>query len=184
MTTNLNHKDPFKDFIKILVVLLLSLSLGCTLFCCASKGVAPTHTIERVIEHRSDSVKVTEVNKAIIDSLIVRVSKVRTAKPECDSITQVALNQALRQLNSYKKSGNNEASVHYDEKLKQIVVLLKQAETKNQITTTSKVEKEKEKEVKPIVITEKYIPKWVKILAFIGGLTVLFLGWRFGRICI
>ncbi|TEB41657.1 hypothetical protein D0809_24375, partial [Flavobacterium circumlabens] len=62
--------------------------------------------------------------------------------------------------------------------------LLKQAETKTQTTATNKVEKEKEKEVKPIIIREKYFPVWVKILAVIGGLIILFLGWRIGRIFI
>lgn len=184
MTTNLDQKDPFKEFLRILVILLLSFSLGCILFCCSSKKTNPTHTIERIVEHKTDSIKTTEINRAILDSLIVKVTKVKTAKPECDSITQATLDQVLRQLNSYKKSGSNEASVRYDETLKQIVVLLKQAETKSQITSVNKLEKEKEKEVEPIVIREKYIPKWVKILAFMGGLAILFLGWRIGRIFI
>lgn len=184
MTTNLDHKDPFKEFLRILVILLISFSFVCTLFCCSSKKTIPTRTIERIIEHKTDSVKTTEINRAILDSLIVKVAKVKTAKPECDSITQATLDQVLRQLNSYKKSGNNQASVRYDEALKQIVVLLKQAETKSQITSVNSQEKEKEKEVEPLVIREKYIPKWVKILAFIGGLAIVFLGWRIGRIFI
>lgn len=184
MTTNLDHKDPFKEFLRILVILLISFSFACTLLCCSSKKTDPVHTIKRIVEHRTDSVKTSEINRAILDSLIVKVAKVKTAKPECDSITQATLDQVLRQLNSYKKSGNNEASVRYDEALKQIVVLLKQAETKSQIIATNKLKKEKEKEVEPIVIREKYIPKWVKIMAFIGGLAIVFLGWRIGRIFI
>ncbi|RKR11123.1 hypothetical protein C8C83_2821 [Flavobacterium sp. 90] len=184
MTTNLDHKDPFKEFLRILVILLISFSFGCALLCCSSKKTIPTRTIERIIEHKTDSVKTTEINRAILDSLIVKVAKVKTAKPECDSITQATLDQVLRQLNSYKKSGSNEASVRYDEALKQIVVLLKQAETKSQITSVNKEDKEKEKEIEPIVIREKYIPKWVKILAFIGGLAIVFLAWRIGRIFI
>ncbi|WP_337967190.1 hypothetical protein [uncultured Flavobacterium sp.] len=184
MKTNLYHQDPFKGFLRIPFILLLSWSLVFVLSGCSSKKPDPVHTIERSVEHKTDSVKTTEINQAILDSLIVKVGKVKTAKPECDSITQATLDQVLRQLNSYKKSGSNEASVRYDEALKQIVVLLKQAETKSQITSVNKVEKEKEKEVEPIVIREKYIPAWVKIFAFIGGLAILFLGWRIGRIFI
>ncbi|RUT67734.1 hypothetical protein D0817_24845 [Flavobacterium cupreum] len=183
MTTNLYHKDPFKGFLRILFILLLSLSLA-FVFSCSSKKPDPVHTIERTVEHTKDSVKTTEINQAIFDSLVIKLAKVKTAKPECDSITQATLDQVLRQLNSYKKSGSNEASVRYDEALRQIVVLLKQAETKTQTTATNKVEKEKEKEVKPIIIREKYFPVWVKILAVIGGLIILFLGWRIGRIFI
>lgn len=183
MKTNLYHKDPFKGFLRILFILLLSLSLA-LVFSCSSKQTAPVHIIERTLEHKSDSVKTTEINKAILDSLIIKVAKVKTAKPECDSITQVTLDQVLRQLNSYKKSGTNEASVRYDEALRQIVVLLKQAETKTQTTAINKVEKQKEKEVEPTIIREKFIPEWVKILAFIGGLTILFLSWRIVRIFI
>ena len=184
MTTNLDDKDPFKEFLRVLVVLLISLLFAFTLLGCSSKKTIPTRTIERIVEHKTDSVKTTEISQAILDSLIVKVAKVKTAKPECDSITQATLDQVLRQLNSYKKSGSNEASVRYDEALGQIVVLLKQAQTKSQIIATNKLEKEKEKEVKPIIIKEKYIPQWVKILAFIGGLAILFLGWRIGRIFI
>lgn len=184
MTTNLDHKNPFKEFLRILVILLISFSLAVTLLCCSSKKTDPARTIERTVEHRTDSVKTTEISQAILDSLIVKVAKVKTAKPECDSITQATIDQVLRQLNSYKKSGSNEASVRYDEALRQIVVLIKQAQTKSQIIATNKLEKEKEKEVEPIIIREKYIPKWVKVLAFIGGLAILFLGWRIGRIFI
>jgi hypothetical protein len=168
----------------VLIVILFLFAF--TLFVgCAVKPIENTHTIEHIIEQKTDSVKTTQISKAILDSLIVKVAKVKTSKPECDSITQATLDQVLKQLNSYKKSGDNEAGIRYNEKLQQLVLWLKQGETKNQNLSTNKSIKDKEKEVKPPVIVKvKFIPFWIKILAWIGGLTVAFLGWRFARIFI
>lgn len=184
MTLNEKQPNPFIKFLQV-IILILFLSAFMTLVSCASKPIENTHTIERIIEQKTDSVKTTEVSKAILDSLIVKVAKVKTSKPECDSITQATLDQVLRQLNTYKKSGDNEAGVQYDEKLDRLVLWLKQAESKNENSVTNKSTKEKEKEVlPPVIVKVKFIPFWIKILAWIGGITLAFLAWRFGRIFI
>jgi hypothetical protein len=131
MTTNLPHENPFKLFLKIAVTLIACLAIVVLLFGCASKPIENTHTIERIIEHKSDSVSSTQVNKAILDSLIIQIAKVKTAKPECDSITQATLDQVLRQLNSRKKSGDNEAGIYFDELKNQLVIWQKINETLN-----------------------------------------------------
>lgn len=183
MTTNYNQ-NPFKKFLQVIVVMFFAIALSFIVWGCASKPIEATHTIERIIEHKTDSSKITQVNKAILDSLVIKIAKVKTAKPECDSITQATLDQVLRQLNMYKKAGNNEASIGYDEILKEIVVLLKQGETKDEVITTNKLEKDKEKdkEVKPVFI--RYIPWWVKFLAWIGGGFLAYIVWRIARIFI
>ncbi|WP_281238162.1 hypothetical protein [Flavobacterium praedii] len=180
MTTNAPMQSPFKGN-NVLIILLTLFFTIMLLVGCKATPPTNTHTIERIIEHKTDSTKVTQVNKAILDSLVIKIAKVKTVKPECDSITQATLDQVLSQLNSYKKSGNNEYRIGYDAALKQIVILLKQAETKDESTTTNKVEKEKEKdkEIKPVLI--KYIPWWVKYLAYLGGATLLYLAYRISR---
>lgn len=185
MTLNEKQPNPFIKFLQV-IILILFLSAFMTLVSCGSgKPIQNTHTIERIIEQKTDSIKTTEVSKAILDSLIIKVAKVKTSKPECDSITQATLDQVLRQLNTYKKSGDNETGVQYDEKLNRLVLWLKQAESKNQNSATSKSVNDKAKEVlPPVIVKVKFIPFWVKILAWIGGITLAFLGWRFGRIFI
>jgi uncharacterized cysteine cluster protein YcgN (CxxCxxCC family) len=182
MTTNLPHENPFKLFLKVIVTFIACLAIGLLLFGCASKPIESTHTIERIIEHKTDSVKTTQVNAAILDSLVIKIAKVKTVKPECDSITQATLDQVLRQLNTYKKSGNNEYKMGYDEALRQVVLSIKQAETKIENTATNKTDTDKGKEKEIVEIPVKYIPWWVEWLAYLGAATLLFGAYRISRI--
>jgi hypothetical protein len=184
MTTNNLQENPFKLFLKVFVTFITCLAIAILLFGCASKPIESTHTIERIIEHKTDSVRSTEVNKAILDSLIIQVGKVATAKPECDSITQATLDQVLSQLNSRKKSGDNEAGVYYDQLKRQIVAYIKEAETRNEKTSTNKEKTETSKEKEIIKIPVKYIPWWAKTLAFLGGITLVYVAYRISRIWI
>lgn len=182
MYANTPQENPFQTFMKVLF--FISIAFLVTLFMngCASKPVQNTHTIERIIEHRTDSVKTTQVNAAIIDSLIIQIAKVKTAKPECDSITQATLDQVLKQLNTSKKSGYNEAKIYYDDLLKQIIVILKQAETKTENTVTNKIDTDTSKDKEIVKVEVKYIPWWVKCLAWWGFATLLYVAWRISRI--
>jgi exopolysaccharide biosynthesis protein len=184
MTTNNLQENPFKLFLKVLVTFIAFLAITILLFGCASKPIASTHTIERIIEHKTDSVRSTQVNAAILDSLITKIAKVKTAKPECDSITQAALDQVLKQLNSRKKSGNNEAGIYYDELKSQIIAWQKIAETYSEKLATNK-EKIYIKGDKQIVnVPVKYIPWWVEYLAYLGAATLLYVAYRISRIWI
>jgi hypothetical protein len=182
MTANNLQGNPLKLFIKVFVTLISGLAIAMLLFGCASKPIENSHTIEHIIEYKTDSVKVTQVNKAILDSLIIQVGKVTTAKPECDSITQATLDQVLRQLNSRKKSGDNEAGFYYDELKRQIVAYIKEGETRNENTATNKAKTETSKEKEIVKIPVKYIPWWAKTLAFLGGITLIYVGYRVSRI--
>ncbi|MFV8347262.1 hypothetical protein [Flavobacterium sp. ZB4P13] len=184
MYANTPHENPFQTFMKVLFFISIAFLVTLALQGCASKPIESTHTIERIIEHRTDSVKVTQVNKAILDSLIIQVAKVKSAKPECDSITQATLDQVLKQLNTSKKSGYNEAKVYYDDLLKQIIVRLKLAETRTENTATNKADTDTSKDKEFVKVPVKYIPFWVKILAWIGFFSVLFLAYRISRIFI
>lgn len=160
-------------------------AIASTAFSCASKApIENTHTVERILEIKTDSVKVTEVNKAISDSLIVNIPVVKTAKPECDSITQNELNRVLGLLNSYKKSGQNETRIYYNPLKGQIIAWQKIPATKTETTNTNKSIKDNKKDIKFIKIPVKYIPFWVKCLAWIGGLTLAYIVWRIARIFI
>lgn len=185
MTKEPNPNDYTKLFLKvILFATILSLTITMIFGCVSKKPIESLHTIERIIEHKTDSSKITQVNKAIIDSLIIAIAKVKTAKPECDSITQATLDNVLAQLNSRKKSGDNEAGIYYDKLKKQIVLWQKLAETKTETTATNKQNNNSQIEKKVVLVPVKYIPLWVKILAWIGGLTLVFIAWRIARIFI
>ena len=183
MTTNNNPKDnQIRLFFQIIALNILAIIL-CFLFNrCAAKPVQNTHTVEHIVQHKKDSVKVTTINKAILDSLIIQVAKVKTIKPECDSITQATLDQVLRQLNTRKKSGDNETGIYYNELKKLLVAWQKVGETSNEKITTNKATSDKSKEVEKVKIPVKYIPAWVKYLAYLGVAFILFLAWRISKI--
>lgn len=185
MTTNPTLNDYTKLYLKvILFATILSLTITMLFGCASKKPIESSHTIERIIETKTDSSKIIEVNKAIIDSLIIAIAKVKTAKPECDSIAQATLDNVLAQLNSRKKSGDNEAVIYYDKVKKQIVLWQKLGETKTEKTATNKQNTNSQIEKKVVSVPVKYIPLWVKILAWIGGLTIVFVIWRIARIFI
>lgn len=182
MNSNYQSENPLKTFIQTFVVLLVIFVLSFLLKGCASKPIEKTHTIERIVEYKTDSVKVTAINKAILDSLIIQVSKVKTIKPECDSVAQATLDQLLRQLNSRKKSGDNEIGIYYDDIKKMIVAWQKVEQTQNEKVASNKTAKATSVEKQIVEVPIKYIPLWVKCFAFLGFATVIFLVWRIAKI--
>lgn len=181
MTTNNLQENPFKLFIKVFCTFTAFLLIAILLFGCASKPIEKIHTIERIIEFKKDSVNVKQINKAVLDSLFIQIAKVKTVKPECDSITQVTLDQVLTQVNSRKKSGDNEAGIYYDELKRQIIAYIKSAETTNEKTALNTVKKDIKIEKEVVKVPVKYIPWWVKTLAWIGGITIAYVTYRVSR---
>lgn len=184
METNLYEKDPFKQLIQVIVISLLAIALSYLVWGCASKPIENTKTKEIVSYTRKDSVKITVINGAINDTLKLNIATVKTVKPECDSVAQLELERTLKLLNSYKSSGENKQGVYYDALKKQLVMWQKLAQTKNENTATSYkyIYIKADKEIKKIPV--KYIPWWVKSLAFIGLLTLIYITYRISRIWI
>lgn len=182
MTLKSTKNNALRIYIITNLIFISAILLCFILNGCKSKPIESTHAIERIIEHHTDSVKVKQVNKAILDSLIIQIGKVKTAKPECDSIAQATLEQVLKQLNSRKKSGDNEAGIYYDEIKKMLVAYQKIGETSSDYTKILAVIKELEKDKEVTKIPVKYIPWWVKYLAYLGVAFIVFLAWRLSKI--
>lgn len=182
MNPNYQSENPLKTFLQTLLVLALVFMLTLLMNGCASKPLEKTHTIERVVTYKADSLKVTVVNQAVLDSLFIQVSKVKTLKPECDSITQITLDQLLVQLNSKKKSGENAMGIYYDTIKKMIVGWQKMAETQNEKLVSNKTANTIAIEKESIEVPVKYIPFWVKILAVLGGISLGVVVWRVAKI--
>jgi biopolymer transport protein ExbD len=184
MITSTTPQNPFKLFLKVIAFLLIYFALCIVLHGCASKPIQNNRTIETVVTHKKDSIKTTVINNAVNDTLKIQVPKIQTAKPECDSITKAEVERVLELLNTSKKSGDNETGIYYDNLKNQIIAWQKIAETKNETTATSKeyIYLKGDKSVEYVQV--KYIPFWVKILAYLGGVFLVFLSWRIGRIFI
>jgi hypothetical protein len=158
------------------------LFLFVSLVSCKSRQIANTHTIERITEVKKDSTSVKEISKAINDSLFLKIAAIKSAKPECDSLINIEIKNLLKRIESHKKSGDNALGFYFDELNNMLVAYGSMQETMNERVNTlsAKNNSKKDLEVKPIQV--KYTPKWIKILAILGGLFLLFLGWRFYRI--
>lgn len=107
---------------------------------------------------------------------------IKTAKPECDSITKEYLENYLRNLETHKTSGDNSYGFKYDELKKMLVFYINLAETKNEKQLNSKIEVSEDNKEKISTITVKFIPKYIKVLAWFGVAFVLFLLYRFSLI--
>lgn len=182
MNSNYQSENPLKTFIQSLVIVLVIFILSLFLKSCASKPIEKIHTVDHIVEYKTDSVQVTAINNAILDSIIIQVSKVKTTKPECDSITQVTLDQLLSQLNSRKKSGDNEVGIYYDDIKKMIVAWQKVAQTQNEKLVINKTAKETSVEKQIVEVPIKYIPLWIKCFAFLGFASIAFFVWRIAKI--
>mgnify|MGYP006204457503 CR=1 FL=1 len=139
-------------------------------------------SIEKTIETKIDSVSTIKISKAIQDSLLIKINEIRTAKPECDSITNAEIKNVLQRLNNVKKSGNNEFGVFYDQIKNEVVIYANIKEQIERDTAVLKAMLSEFKEMKQETKIVEVYPKWLVILAILGGLFIIFLGWRFSKI--
>lgn len=164
-------------FDKKLLTILFAISTGVLLIGCRSSQPIVTSQQEQIKKEVLTVTSTKELKKteAIIDSLKILIGEIKTAKPECDSITQAKISELLSRLNNHKSSGNNSFGSYYDKLKNELVIYANIAATQNERISDlqSKLisESQKSKEIKPI----KYIPKEVKILAFLGLLLLLYL---------
>lgn len=167
--------------IKLLFCLLLPLL---TLQACKTKSKVAQEISK---EYKRDSIvivkeKFVDRNLAINDSIFKVLGDIKTAKPECDSITKEYLENYLRNLETHKTSGDNSYGFKYDELKKMLVFYINLAETKNEkeVDSKLKVSEDNKDNFKTIVV--EVIPKYIKVLAWFGVAFILFLLYRFSLI--
>lgn len=165
----------------ILIATLMAILF--VLVSCGKRPVESKHTTERIIEHRKDSIVNREISKPIIDSLFIRLSKIKTAKPECDSITNAEIHKLLKQIASLKKSGDNELGFYFDEIQNMLVAYGKTGQSLSERIATLEKQLDKKSETIEKEIPVKYIPKWVQGLAIVGFAALVFIAlWIFNSI--
>lgn len=164
-------KKAIAYFFSMLLILLFASML---LVSCRTKQPIRETTETAIINY--DSIyrsKITTKNKAINDSLLVVIGKVKTERKECDSVCQIAIDRLLSQLNTKKTSGDNSYTVFYDPGKNTLNLNSHVGETKGDIETvfryiTKTVYTSKNKDV-PV---ETPLPKWQLFLIIIGGMTI------------
>ena len=157
----------------IKVILLISLSL---IVSCKAKQPIKEVTIQNT--DRFDSVfeyKTVDRNLAIIDSLTMALGKVKTIKPECDTVCQIALDNILGQLNIKKQSGVNSYSIKYDKDSNTIYIAAKVGETKTSISFKDRyIRIIKTLYVSKEIPVERKLPKWQLWLMIAGAASIGF----------
>jgi hypothetical protein len=167
-------KTTLAYFFTFLMVLLVFSFL---LISCKTAQLPPDINIGTHIEKDTTSyVQITDHSKAIIDSLNVQIGLIKTAKPECDSITNVAISNILRTLNTTKQSGDNGYKIKYNELLKRLELIIKVGSTKTENTTSlnAKIRFQDRFITKTITLKER-LPQWQLYLMLIGSGTIVFL---------
>jgi hypothetical protein len=108
--------------------LLIMFAMSCLTSCSPTKPLADTKTEITKWEKTSDK---SETNLAINDSLKLWIGKIKTARPECDSVTQIEIDRVLSQLSRYIQSGNNSYKLNYDLHKKVLSIIAKIGATTN-----------------------------------------------------
>lgn len=164
---------------KKLLTYLVALLLIMVAISCRTKQLPP----DTQVNNSSSTSKVTEKEKtdntkAIIDSLRLLLAKVKTSKPECDSICQAEVDKAYSLLNMMKQSGDNSYELKYDALKRQLDLVLKVAAAKNTEKTIIK-ETDKNSDSQGIKYVQvKVIPDFYRYSAYLGWAAAAFIGLR------
>ena len=145
---------------------LFYISLTFLLIGCASRKPIETHEIKT-------SNKLEVINQPINDKLFISVPEVRTINKDCDSLAQDAVNRFASSIKSEKTSGSNSVKIGFDKAKKAVTIETNVGQTRNSEIT--EVEKIKE------VVVVKECHKIIKIFAFIGLISVIFVAYKVFR---
>lgn len=150
------------------------LSLLLSLLAVACKSVKETQQSQEVTQRtRIDSIFV-EKQVPLRDTVYINIPEIRTIKPECDSLCNEEVRKIMQQISVNRQQGEDSQGVYYNRYKGQLVVYqnigARQSTYQGQFSGyshTKAVEQTK-------IVKQYYVPKLVKILAFIGGGTLLF----------
>lgn len=180
-------QNPLKYWFTMLLILLMASIL---LNSCKSKkpiidqdtNVKDASRYEVATDHQ------LRVNKAVADSVAKILPTIKTGVKDCDSICNDKCNELLEQANFYKKSGENNYKLYFDKEKRLLSFVANLNETISELKIKTEKKEHHFVKTKTITITKTitatYVPFFVKVLAWIGGIALLFLAWRFGRIFI
>ena len=179
MSSNLyENVENLIDSVFQIVKTLISNRLKVVIFCfglsvwfagCKAQPLVIKSNIETEKTYEITTDKVTNNNLEIKDSLKILIQNVRSAVPECDSITNAKIDELLAQINLRKTSGGNSFGIYYDKLRKELIAYTKLGATKTEVTSNHNYKTEILKEVSVKEIPVRYVPKWIQILAYIGA---------------
>ncbi|WP_314201251.1 hypothetical protein [Capnocytophaga sputigena] len=154
---------------KIIILLLLAL-VSC-------KTHQPHTSHYSHTSHTSHDTLIITRTLPIHDTLYIPIAPPRTGNNQCDTLCQQQLQQLLERLNTAKHSGQNNYGIYYDKYRQQLILYqnlqqqLNTYKSRNQQIHTSLYK------MQPV----PYVPTWIKILATIGILVVIYICYRISQ---
>ncbi|WGU68547.1 hypothetical protein QIU19_00495 [Capnocytophaga canimorsus] len=136
-----------------------------------------TQTTEKQFVTINDTIYIVK-NQKITDTIFVSVPAPKTNDKKCDSLCGQEVQRLLKQLNTKKKSGSNEYGFYYDAYKNTLVAYAQLDSTFNEYKSKHTDKQSTKTETKTIYKTEKYVPFWVEILAWIGALSLAYFGFK------
>ncbi|MDO5106495.1 hypothetical protein [Capnocytophaga sp.] len=150
-------------------LLWLLLAMWAIAFLTACKGVqSHSDTVRTDFFSRQNELFVMK-NLRINDSLVLPVPMPETRDKKCDSLCQIEVQRLLKLLNTKKKSGSNEYGFYYDEYKKTLTAYAILDSTFSAFKTEKSQQKTENYRFEIVRVSEKYVPVWIQILAWIGG---------------
>ena len=159
--------------------ILLAMS-AISLLSCKSTYQTSQKTEKQIIRI-NDTIYITK-NQKIVDTVFVSVSPPKTNDKKCDSLCGEELQRLLNQLNTKKKSGGNEYGFYYDAYKNVLVAYAQLDSTFTEYKSKYTDKQSTQTETITVYKTEKYVPYWVKIFAWIGALSIGWFGFKIKRI--
>ena len=129
-----------------------------------------------------DTKETKTINQAILDEIILQIPQIYSSKKECDSLINFYRTELAKSIAASKISGDNSYILQYNEKLKQLELQIKIAQTENKETvknidtkTTYKLQKTIEVPVKlPLTWWENFFYRTGQILSVIVATYLFF----------
>lgn len=113
----------------------------------------------------------------IHDTLYIPIAPPHTGNNQCDTLCQQQLQQLLERLNTTKHSGQNNYGIYYDKYRQQLILYQNLQQQLNTYKSHNQQIQTSLYKMQPV----PYVPTWIKILATIGILVVIYICYRISR---
>ena len=156
---------------KIIITILLPLAL---VSCKTHQPHTPHYSHS---SHSSHDTLIITHTLPIHDTLYIPIAPPHTGNNQCDTLCQQQLQQLLERLNTTKHSGQNNYGIYYDKYRQQLILYQNLQQQLNTYKSHNQQIHTSLYKMQPV----PYVPTWIKILAGIGILVVIYICYRISR---
>ena len=158
-----------KNIFFFIILLCSMFILGCRTYKAEKQS---TDTIQKT----TDTIWVDRT-LPIHDTLYIPITPPHTGNNQCDTLCQQQLQQLLARLNTTKHSGQNNYGIYYDKYRQQLILYQNLQQQLNTYKSHNQQIQTSLYKMQPV----PYVPTWIKILAGIGILVVIYICYRISR---